>query len=59
MIKWVITLIGCLGLIGSFVPFAVGDYTAGLPALLGSFILFATVKVIELLEEIRDSLKKP
>lgn len=57
MIKWVIILIGGLGLIGSFLLFAQGDYTVGLSGFLGSFLLFAIVKVIVLLEEIRDSLK--
>jgi len=57
MIKWVITLIGGLGLIVSFFLFADGEYTVGLSGLIGSFLLFAIVKVIELLEEIRDSLK--
>lgn len=57
MIKWVITLIGGLGLIGSFFLFADDEYTVGLSGLIGSFLLFAIVKVIELLEEIRESLK--
>jgi len=57
MIRWLITLIGALGLIGSFFLFAGGEYTVGLSELIDSFLFFAIVKVIELLEEIRDSLK--
>ena len=44
-------------MIGSLFLFADGEYTVGLSGLIGSFLLFAIVKVIELLEEIRDSLK--
>ena len=57
MIKWAITLIGCLGLIGSFFLFAGGEYAVGLSGLIGSFLLFAIVKVIELLEDIREALR--
>ena len=58
MIKWVLTIFGVLGIFGSGFLILGGEINIGISGLIGSFIILAIVKVIELLEEIRYAVSK-